>query len=282
MVNLLDRLTAALADRYRIERELGAGGMATVYLAEDLKHQRKVAVKVVRPELSAILGAERFLGALSRDDPARVPVVQTRCPEVPRPPRPALPRGEALDQGPSRRARDVDRDDLAQPLQNGPTLDPLGPERQDPRPIRCGAERGRRQGDRRGRLGQHRLQAARVGHGPGEQVVGRRPDPVPPHGLAADAQGRGQSPARHGRGAVAAASHECPTRLVSFPPRPLAVEDAGSSTGSRGPWQADGWSPIGREVTSISKHRVSGCRAPWPRLRRRPHRPLGSCRYGGP
>ncbi len=55
------RLTAALADRYRIERELGAGGMATVYLAEDLKHKRKVAVKVLRPELAAVLGAERFV-----------------------------------------------------------------------------------------------------------------------------------------------------------------------------------------------------------------------------
>jgi serine/threonine-protein kinase len=55
------RLTAALADRYRIERELGAGGMATVYLAEDLKHRRKVAVKVLRPELAAVLGAERFV-----------------------------------------------------------------------------------------------------------------------------------------------------------------------------------------------------------------------------
>ena len=54
-------LTAALADRYRIERELGQGGMATVYLAEDVKHQRKVAVKVLRPELAAVLGAERFL-----------------------------------------------------------------------------------------------------------------------------------------------------------------------------------------------------------------------------
>ncbi|HEX9165767.1 MAG TPA: protein kinase [Gemmatimonadales bacterium] len=56
-----ERLTAALADRYRVERELGAGGMATVYLAEDLKHRRKVAVKVMRPELAATLGAERFL-----------------------------------------------------------------------------------------------------------------------------------------------------------------------------------------------------------------------------
>ena len=55
------RLTAALADRYRIERELGAGGMATVFLAEDLKHKRRVAVKVLKPELAAVLGAERFL-----------------------------------------------------------------------------------------------------------------------------------------------------------------------------------------------------------------------------
>ncbi|MBI3983420.1 MAG: protein kinase, partial [Gemmatimonadetes bacterium] len=57
----LDRLAIALADRYRIERELGAGGMATVYLAEDLKHRRKVAVKVLRPDLAATLGPERFL-----------------------------------------------------------------------------------------------------------------------------------------------------------------------------------------------------------------------------
>jgi len=57
----LDRLTAALSDRYRIERELGQGGMATVYLAEDLKHKRKVALKVLKPELAAVLGAERFV-----------------------------------------------------------------------------------------------------------------------------------------------------------------------------------------------------------------------------
>lgn len=55
------RLAAALADRYRLERELGAGGMATVYLAEDLKHQRQVAVKVLKPELAAVLGGDRFL-----------------------------------------------------------------------------------------------------------------------------------------------------------------------------------------------------------------------------
>ena len=55
------RLASALADRYRIERELGQGGMATVYLADDVKHRRKVAIKVLRPELAAALGAERFL-----------------------------------------------------------------------------------------------------------------------------------------------------------------------------------------------------------------------------
>ena len=61
MSHSVERLASALSDRYRIETELGAGGMATVYLAEDLKHHRKVAVKVLRPELAAILGAERFL-----------------------------------------------------------------------------------------------------------------------------------------------------------------------------------------------------------------------------
>src|SRR6059036_376158 len=55
------RLTAALAGRYAIERELGAGGMATVYLARDLKHDREVGLKVLRPELAAVLGAARFL-----------------------------------------------------------------------------------------------------------------------------------------------------------------------------------------------------------------------------
>jgi len=54
-------LTAALSDRYRIERELGQGGMATVYLAHDIKHDRRVAVKVLRPELASALGPERFL-----------------------------------------------------------------------------------------------------------------------------------------------------------------------------------------------------------------------------
>ncbi len=61
MSDVMERLKSALADRYAIEREIGAGGMATVYLAEDLKHHRKVAVKVLRPELAAALGADRFL-----------------------------------------------------------------------------------------------------------------------------------------------------------------------------------------------------------------------------
>src|SRR5215471_8522980 len=64
MSDLLARLTAALADRYRIERTLGQGGMATVYLAHDLKHDRKVALKVLRPELAAMIGAERFLAEI--------------------------------------------------------------------------------------------------------------------------------------------------------------------------------------------------------------------------
>ena len=54
----------AIADKYRIERELGSGGMATVYLAEDLRHQRKVALKLLHPELAAILGNERFLAEI--------------------------------------------------------------------------------------------------------------------------------------------------------------------------------------------------------------------------
>jgi serine/threonine protein kinase len=64
MTDQFARLTASLADRYRIERELGAGGMATVYLAEDLKHNRKVAVKVLKPELAVAIGADRFLAEI--------------------------------------------------------------------------------------------------------------------------------------------------------------------------------------------------------------------------
>ncbi|MGD8278956.1 MAG: serine/threonine-protein kinase, partial [Gemmatimonadota bacterium] len=61
MSDARDHLDSALEGRYRIERELGAGGMATVYLAEDLKHDRKVALKVLKPELAAVLGADRFV-----------------------------------------------------------------------------------------------------------------------------------------------------------------------------------------------------------------------------
>ena len=60
-MDLLTQLTSALGDRYRVERELGHGGMAVVFLAEDLKHHRRVAVKVLKPELSAVLGGDRFL-----------------------------------------------------------------------------------------------------------------------------------------------------------------------------------------------------------------------------
>ena len=61
MSSQIDRLNTALAGRYRIERELGEGGMATVYLCDDVKHDRKVALKLLKPELAAVLGAERFV-----------------------------------------------------------------------------------------------------------------------------------------------------------------------------------------------------------------------------
>ena len=61
MSEITAKLSTALADRYKIERHLGEGGMATVYLAHDVKHDRPVAVKVLRPELAAVLGAERFI-----------------------------------------------------------------------------------------------------------------------------------------------------------------------------------------------------------------------------
>jgi serine/threonine protein kinase len=64
MTDVPSRLTAALADRYRIERQLGQGGMATVYLADDVRHNRKVAIKVLKPELAAVVGSERFLAEI--------------------------------------------------------------------------------------------------------------------------------------------------------------------------------------------------------------------------
>src|SRR5467141_3819224 len=57
---MVSELRAALASRYRLEKEIGRGGMATVYLAHDLKHDRPVALKVLHPEIAAVLGAERF------------------------------------------------------------------------------------------------------------------------------------------------------------------------------------------------------------------------------
>src|SRR5215211_2525554 len=64
MSDVLPRLTNALESRYRIAREVGAGGMATVYLAHDIRHDRNVAIKVLHPDLAAALGAERFLAEI--------------------------------------------------------------------------------------------------------------------------------------------------------------------------------------------------------------------------
>src|SRR5882672_3519489 len=64
MTALTDQLRAGLAGRYTIDREIGAGGMATVYLARDPRHDRRVALKVLNPELGAVLGVERFLAEI--------------------------------------------------------------------------------------------------------------------------------------------------------------------------------------------------------------------------
>ena len=64
----------ALSDRYRIEREIGHGGMAIVYLAVDLRHHRKVALKVLRPELAAVIGAERFLAEIRTTANLSIPI----------------------------------------------------------------------------------------------------------------------------------------------------------------------------------------------------------------
>src|SRR5437899_8668629 len=61
MQSVQEALSAALADRYTVDRVLGRGGMATVYAAEDLRHRRQVAIKVLRPDVAAAIGAERFL-----------------------------------------------------------------------------------------------------------------------------------------------------------------------------------------------------------------------------
>ena len=64
MSDVIGGLSAAVSERYLIERELGEGGMATVYLAQDVRHERWVAIKVLKPELAAILGASRFLAEI--------------------------------------------------------------------------------------------------------------------------------------------------------------------------------------------------------------------------
>ncbi len=112
-MSMLERLTAALSDRYRLERELGAGGMATVYLAEDLKHKRRVAIKVMRPEVSAELAVDRFLLEIrttaNLQHPHIVPVFDSGSLEGPDKSGPYLYFVMPLIEGESLRAR-LDRD----------------------------------------------------------------------------------------------------------------------------------------------------------------------------
>ena len=94
MSDEFDRLVTALADRYTVECELGAGGMATVYLAHDLKHERQVAVKVLHPELAAALGSDRFLREIkitaNLNHPHILPLLDSGCAEEQPSARPAV------------------------------------------------------------------------------------------------------------------------------------------------------------------------------------------------
>ena len=76
MSGVPDSLNAALEGRYRIERQLGEGGMVMVYLADDLKHEQEVALKVLKPELAAVVGAERFLGEIKTTANLRHPHIR--------------------------------------------------------------------------------------------------------------------------------------------------------------------------------------------------------------
>jgi len=80
MTEITARLSTALADRYKIESHLGEGGMANVYLAHDVKHDRKVAVKVLRPELAAVLGPERFVQEIKTTANLQHPHILPRSP----------------------------------------------------------------------------------------------------------------------------------------------------------------------------------------------------------
>ncbi len=86
MSDVPEKLASALADRYVLEREVGAGGMATVYQARDLRHKRSVALKVIRPELSGPAGVARFLQEIGPQSGAATlsaaSAVRSRCPSA--------------------------------------------------------------------------------------------------------------------------------------------------------------------------------------------------------